>query len=116
MPTRTVSTSPRLYASRTAGTGWYVSKSSEDPPSRGHRSVATGVLGRCMQTFDHFVQILHFSQISLIFRDFQVHSSFLISCITILKKMKIKINMSISFSYFTTMAWEKFVEKYDDFM
>ena len=24
--------------------------------------------------------------------------------------------MSISFSYLTTMAWEKFVEKYDDFM
>ena len=24
--------------------------------------------------------------------------------------------MSISFSYFTTMAWEKFVEKYDAFM
>ena len=24
--------------------------------------------------------------------------------------------MSISFSYLTTTAWEKFVEKYDDFM
>ena len=33
-----------------------------------------------------------------------------------IKKSKIKIKMSISFSYLTTMAWEKFVEKYDDFM
>ena len=31
-------------------------------------------------------------------------------------KKKNKLKMSIPFSYFTTMAWEKFVEKYDDFM
>ena len=59
----------------------------------------------------------NFSLVSsiLIFRDFPVQSSFLISCHTILYDKK-QINMSISFSYLTTMAWEKFVEKYDDFM
>ena len=60
----------------------------------------------------------NFSLVSSIFtnfRDFQVHSSFLISCHTIIYDKK-QINMSISFSYLTTMAWEKFVEKYDDFM
>ena len=35
---------------------------------------------------------------------------------TFLKRSKIKIKMSISSSYLTTTAWEKFVEKYDDFM
>ena len=36
--------------------------------------------------------------------------------ITLLKGEKIKIKMSIPSSYLTTTAWEKFVEKHDDFM
>ena len=58
----------------------------------------------------------NFSLVSsiLIFRDFLVHSSFLISCYTKIHKKHIK--MSIPSSYLTTMAWEKFVEKHDAFM
>ena len=36
--------------------------------------------------------------------------------ITLLKIDKKQLNMSIPSSYLTTMAWEKFVEKHDDFM
>ena len=48
------------------------------------------------------------------FRDFLVRSSFLISCH--IKSNKKQLNMSIPSSYLTTTAWEKFVEKHDDFM
>ena len=59
----------------------------------------------------------NFSLVSLtpIFRDFLVHSSFLISCHTI-KINKKHLNMSIPSSYLTNITWEKFVEKHDDFM
>jgi len=50
----------------------------------------------------------------VIFRSIVASSFHAISYFT--KKSKIKIKMSISFSYFTTTAWEKFVEKHDDFM
>ena len=53
------------------------------------------------------------------FRDFLVRSSFLLSPIMLsipLKSNKKPLKMSSPFSYLTTMAWEKFVEKHDAFM
>ena len=66
------------------------------------------------QIFQSFRNISFQASSSLNFRYFQVRSSFLISCHTKINKKQTKNEHSIF--YFTTMAWEKFVEKYDDFM
>ena len=67
-----------------------------------------------------FDKIFHsFLQVFLIFVIFWsvVASFFPQSCYQYhIKINKKQLNMSIPSSYLTTMAWEKFVEKHDDFM
>ena len=61
-----------------------------------------------------FDKIFH---LFLQFLFFVIFWSIVASSFHVIQKFtKIKIKMSISFSYFTTTAWEKFVEKHDDFM
>ena len=87
-----------------------------DPPGHfarsgnaSHHGLQQGYIGNTFRQNFSLVSLI------LIFRDFLVHSSFLISCHT--KKLtKNQIKMSIPSSYLTTMAWEKFVEKHDAFM